>query len=90
MIVEKNSLNPNCSEAVMHIRTDRLSEQEKDELCGILEKAAEEYDNDTWVTEGELFGIQVITVSGDMPYNEPDKLGEIVDKYDVDVEFADQ
>ena len=71
------SLNPNCSEATLHFRTDNLSADKKKALFSALKKAVEKYNYETWVFEDTCFGIQMITVNGDMPYNDPDTLIKI-------------
>lgn len=75
------SLNPNCSEAVIRINTKRLSEEDKKKLFAELTKAVEKYDYDTGVYENEIFGVEMIEVKGDMPYNSPKKLEVIINRY---------
>jgi hypothetical protein len=82
----ENSLNPNCSEAVMRIRTDRLSAEEKERLYNTLDGAIKNYDYETYINEGTSFGVQIITVSGDMPFNKSEELENITSSYDVDIE----
>lgn len=69
-------LNPNCSEATVRLRTDFLNEKEK--------KALEDYiidlekDTDFWYEANwyhhSMFGMEIISINGDMPYNHYDDL----------------
>lgn len=89
MIIE-NSLNPNCSEAVMRIKADQLSKKKQNQLFKELEKAIKKYDYDTWVSEATIFGIGCFEIKGDMPYNDPKTLEAIIKKYEVEYEFGDE
>ena len=77
----ENSLNPNCSEAVMRIRVSALTKLEKRNLYKELRKAVKKYNYDTNLFEDTIFDIKVFIVDGDMPYNDEDKLKEIINKY---------
>lgn len=64
-------LNPNCSEATVRLRIDNLSIEEKRALSEYLTELEE--DTDFWYDAGwgtgSIFGIEIISISGDMPYN---------------------
>ncbi len=69
-------LNPNCSEAVMRIRTDNLNECERGRLTNLLQEL--EKDEERWYHTGfsdeTIFGVSCITIQGDVPYNNLDWL----------------
>lgn len=63
-------INPNCSEATVHFRTDKLTEKQEEELFDALDSFVKEYDYETSVSKGKIFGIKCITVDGNAPYND--------------------
>ena len=87
MIIE-NSLNPNCSEAVLRIKVENMDKKEKEKMIKELQKAVKKYDYETYVETNKIFDTDLVVVYGDMPYNNPDPLGKIADKYNREFELA--
>jgi len=79
MIIERGCW-ANCSEATIRFRTDKLTAEEETKLFNALQKYAEE-GYETFVTQGEIFGIRCVTVNGDGPYNESEKIMNILNKF---------
>ncbi len=81
------TLNPNCSEAVMRIRTDKMTPEQKDKLFKELETKFDSSENDeardTSVSEEEIFGIPTIKIDGQMPYNNSEEIQEVLDENGV-------
>jgi len=88
------SLNPNCSEAVCRIKVNRMPRNKKAELYRKLEEAVNKYSEEggeTSISMGRMFGIEMITIDGDMPFNDPNTIEEIITPYRsmVKVECSD-
>jgi len=79
MIIERG-VWANCSEATIRFRTDKLTKEEEEKLFKALQKYAED-GYETFVTQGEIFGIRCITVNGDGPYNDGDTIKAILNKF---------
>jgi hypothetical protein len=83
-------LNPNCSEATMRFNVTNLSEQMTKKLMKALEEIEAEHstengnnipDEDAWWYDTSfyietIFNLTTITINGDTPYNNPEKLLE--------------
>lgn len=68
-------LNPNCSEAIMRLRIDKLKEKEIEKI----ENQMEEMEGEEWWAETnwkrmKIFGIEAIEISGNAPFNNPDNI----------------
>ena len=63
-------LNPNCSEATVYLDVTKLSERELQVLLEYLERleSSDEW-YDTNVDVNTLFGLKVVRISGETPYN---------------------
>lgn len=80
-------LNPNCSEAVMRIRTDKMTSEKKEKL---LEELKQKFDSgynsesyETYVTEEIIFGIPIIKISGAEPHNNRSVIEGVLDSHKV-------
>jgi len=82
---ERAVLNPNCSEAVMRLKIDKLSEKEIKELDNLLkdmdegtELLGDDEDNNFWYDtswkDTEIFGMRVMEIKGETPFNNPEEL----------------
>ena len=67
-------INPNCSEATVRFRTDKLTKEQEKELFDTLTSYVDKYGYETSVFRGEIFGIKCVTVSGDAPHNDSDNM----------------
>lgn len=63
-------INPNCSEATIRFRTNKLTKNQEEELFKTLESFVEKYGYETNVFRSKIFNIECITVDGDAPYND--------------------
>jgi len=82
-------LNPNCSEAVMRISLNKLSEKEKDTLHKYIEELdklandeSDEYDwwYETYTKDDSFCGINWIELEGETPFNHWNKLERYIKK----------
>lgn len=94
MIIEENSLWANCSEAVCRIKVSRMPRNKRTELYRKLEEAVNKYldeDGNTSISMGEIFGLKIITIDGDMPYNNFEEIEGILAPYNsmIKVESGD-
>lgn len=80
MIIERG-INPNCSEAIIRFRVDKLTEEENEKLFKALKSYVDKYDYETNIYDNTIFGIHCITVDGNAPYNDSDGLKKIVNKF---------
>jgi|GEM_PF-2736169 len=87
--MEEILLNPNCSEAIVRIDLRGLNIPRVSSLFSELEKAIGE-DSDTWINEKTIFGIPVLTIDGNMPYNDSETLNKIIDRYTDKYEYEDK
>jgi len=64
-------LNPNCSEATVRLRTDKLSNEEYKALVDVIKEweSSEDWCDDTWWSEECIFGVSHIKIKGNFPYN---------------------
>lgn len=74
----ERGINPNCSEATIRFNTKKLTQKEEEKLYKALEAYIKEYSYETYVSRNNIFNIPCITVQGDAPYNDGDKLMGIV------------
>ena len=82
-------LNPNCSEAIVRIDLREMNEPEV-MLKLKLEKAIKEYsDTNTWIYETKIFDIPILKINGDMPFNQPDTITDILEKYNTKYEITE-
>lgn len=72
--------NPNCSEAIMRFRVDKLTKEEEEKLFNTLNTYVEKYNYETWVYRNTIFGIKCITVDGDAPYNDTKGINKSIKK----------
>lgn len=75
-------LNPNCSEAVMRLRTSKLTKEETAKLLEKLKSFEDGKDDDwgeTWSEESTVFGVPHIKVDGNAPYNNPEKIHGVLE-----------
>jgi len=87
-------LNPNCSEAVMRIRTDAMTEEQKTKL---LNELTEKFDSnedkneayDTSVSEETIFGIPHIAIDGQMPYNNSEDIDKVLEEHNVSEDWVE-
>ncbi len=81
------TLNPNCSEAVMRVRTDKMTPEQKDKLFKELETKFDSSKNDeacdTSVSEEEIFGIPTIKIDGDEAFNNSEEIQNVLDENEV-------
>ena len=88
------SLNPNCSEAVCRIKVSRMPVNKRNELYRKLDEAISKYceeGGETSLSLDEMFGLKIITIDGDMPYNNYEEIESIIAPYNnmVKVENSD-
>ena len=83
---------PNCSEAVYRIRVDKITEKEREIIKDII-KQLEELDREDWNVnngtywrESEIFGIKIIEIYGQYPYDR----SYYLDKIFKSLPFADR
>ena len=90
----KMLLNPNCSEAVMRIRTDKMKPEEREKLFKELEEKFDSGENDeadeTSVSEQTIFDLPQIVISGGEPYNNSAKIRAVLDSYSVEDEWISE
>lgn len=70
----ERGINPNCSEAIVRFRTDKLNQEEEAKLFEVIRAYVDKYNYETSVYRNMIFGIKCITVDGDAPYNDEDGL----------------
>jgi len=87
--MENILLNPNCSEAVMKINVSKVDKQLVEFLSNQLDEAIIEYNYETDIFRETMFGLDIIKIRGDMPYNDPEKLIKIIEQYTDEYEFED-
>ena len=81
------TLNPNCSEAVMRIRTDEMIREQEEKLFKELEEKFDSSKNedacDTSVSKEKVFEIPVIKIDGDEPFNNRGEIDKVLDENNV-------
>jgi len=90
-----DNLNPNCSEATCRLKIDNLTDKEE-ECVDVMLKDLEENNEDwgdTSYSTNTIFGIRVIEIKGNYPYNNDTDLANALDKLPFrdkfEVEFDD-
>lgn len=96
MKTEDIILYPNCSEAVMRIKVDSLTDDEHKKIMAFLKRCNDKNNDETWkprtkldkeideswhdtgFNEKTIFGISVIEIDGDSPYNSGDWLEKVI------------
>lgn len=78
-------LNPNCSEAIVRIRIDNLSDIEIESIMGLIkswETNSDDWDcnSGTYYDRGNIFGIEYIEINGQFPYDNYDLVKEKLKK----------
>lgn len=78
-------LNPNCSEATMRINVNDLNDEQIDELKEAIENIDIEKGEVRFNSTGndsisikDIFGIKVIEVDGDFPFNHVEPLENVI------------
>lgn len=79
-----------CSESVCRIRVDKLDPTKKEQLFDLLKNrfgqdAEDSYD--TSVFEETLFGIPMIVIDGDAPYNNYEEIEEVLNNFKIPKEW---
>lgn len=84
-------LNPNCSESVLRIRTDKMNAFDKEKLYEELKKKFDSSENEdageTFVDEDTIFGIPHIVINGDEPFNNREEIDKVLKEHKVNDEW---